>query len=223
MMHFMIFPEFFNARFLEVNLNTEAIRWLEQQQDLSEVINPLLDPVFCQRMTDELREQNSVDVLYGGWLEDRSTLWQGSYLQEKGTFLHLGVDLTVPIGTRVAVDEELEAVRIETDHPEEGGWGYRVIFKRVQGLEYILYAHLGPDIQVRVGDVVKAGQVFATVGDPGSNGGWFPHLHIQVIEGVYFEDLLKRDALLELDGYGAVEDEKTIKERFRNPFEFVRL
>jgi 4-aminobutyrate aminotransferase-like enzyme/Ser/Thr protein kinase RdoA (MazF antagonist) len=48
---------------------------------------------------------------------------------------------------------------------------------------FTLYGHLSPSSLegLRVGAPVAAGQRIATLGAPGENGGWTPHLHLQVI------------------------------------------
>ncbi len=48
---------------------------------------------------------------------------------------------------------------------------------------FTLYGHLSPAAiaGLRPGQIIAAGQQFATLGTPAENGGWPPHLHLQVI------------------------------------------
>ena len=47
---------------------------------------------------------------------------------------------------------------------------------------YSLYGHLNPDVcnTLQVGQKIAAGQIFSTLGTTEQNGGWAPHLHLQL-------------------------------------------
>lgn len=218
----MIFPELQNKKTCQVNLNEEAKLWLAKQANTNGE-NPLLNPELCQDMVSAVHKKYDVDFSYGGWMEDRSFLWKGSYLEDSNAFIHLGVDLNVPAGTLVAIDFDAEVVRIDDDYPEEGGWGPRVIVRHESEPVYIVYAHLDRGILCKLGDKLKSGAAIAKVGAPPLNGNWFPHLHVQIVEADYFELLQLRNTLWELDGYGNQTEMAVFKERFRDPIQFVRL
>ncbi len=218
----MIFPGFKEKRFGYVNLDAEARTWAKEK-NLSHDPNPLLDPVTCARMVEDVHAKYGVDFSYGGWMEDRSFLWHGNYLEKSGGFVHLGVDLNAPTGTEVAIDFDAEIVRVDDDYPDEGGWGPRVIVRHAKEPIYMIYAHLDRDILCKVGDTVKKGEIFAKIGKPPFNGNWFPHLHVQSISEPYFNDIEKRDAWSELDGYGAASNVHENARRFPDPLRFISL
>ena len=46
---------------------------------------------------------------------------------------------------------------------------------------YFLYGHL-MNVTKKVGDDISAGEILGEIGTPELNGGWFPHLHLQVMD-----------------------------------------
>ncbi len=216
----MLFPAFKNKISGYVNLDTEAQKWV-QEHDLSIIPNPLLDPDTCQQMVSNVHKKYNLDFSYGGWLEDRSFLWKGSYLDETGGYIHLGVDFNVPEYTEVASCFDAEVVRIDDDYPIEGGWGNRIIVKHATLPLYFIYAHLDEDLICKVGDILVQGQVFAKVGKTPFNGKWFPHLHLQSVDSVLYEELIRTNALDTLDGYGLVADVTKNSLLFKDPIPFV--
>lgn len=205
-----------------MNLNLEAQKWL-QEKDLARDKNPLLDPAICQKMVADVHTKYNLDFSYGGWMEDRSVLWKGSYLDRWNTFTHLGIDVNVPAGTEIAAPFDGEAARIDDDYPEDGGWGPRVILKHASLPIYMIFAHLDRSIECKVGQRLVKGQVFAKVGKAPYNGNWFPHLHLQTISKDYYEKIEKEDLWAELDGYGASEDIEGNSALFSDPLRYVSL
>jgi murein DD-endopeptidase MepM/ murein hydrolase activator NlpD len=113
-----MFKELNNKSFGIINLNVEAQKYLQNIEKVD-----LLDSNFCQKLVENSAKKLGVDFTYGGWLEDRSFLWKGSYLEKTGNFIHLGVDYNVPAGTKVFADYDMEVVHMENDFPLKHGWG----------------------------------------------------------------------------------------------------
>ncbi|MDB5194493.1 MAG: peptidase [Parcubacteria group bacterium] len=218
----MIFPALQGKVFGYVNLNLEAQEWISRQAEKTEE-NALLDPVICEQMVTSVHDKYDLDFSYGGWMEDRSFLWRGSYLEEEKFFTHLGVDLNVASGTEVTCDFEAEVVKLDNDYPEVGGWGTRIILKHAALPLYMIYAHLDPDVAVKVGDKLIQDQIFAKVGRAPYNGNWFPHLHVQTISEEYYKKISEGDKWDELDGYGSANEVTLHSKRFRDPMEFISL
>ena len=121
-----------------------------------------------------------IDASFGGYMEDHSFLWQGTYLGGSGDELHLGIDYNVPAGSPVAVPFDGTVVRCDDDTPEPWGWGPRVFIETTETIEFepptryvYAFAHLA-DIRVRRGQTIQAGTQIAVVGESSINGGWFP-------------------------------------------------
>lgn len=216
----MLFPELDATRFALVNLNDEAKEWLKQRS-VAEV-NPLLNSTECQTMINECHWRLGVDFSYGGWLEDRGDFLWGSYLDEGRRYIHLGVDFNVPAGTRVTVDRTCTVIRIDDDYPEEHGWGMRVIVQESQSNVIIIFGHLDRQVSVRIDEILEPGTMIGSVGISPYNGGWFPHLHVQVIDANHYVELLNND-LRDLDGYGRIEDIDTLKSIFFDPMNYVSI
>ena len=219
----MLFPDLRDKVFGYLNMNVEAQKWCAENRIDCGNKNPLLDPIFCERVKNLIHLKYDLDCSYGGWMEDRSFIWKGSYLEERRNFVHLGVDFYVPAGTEVAVDFDAEVVRVDDDYPDEGGWGPRVIVRHLYKPIYMLYAHLGRNIHFVRSSKLESGMIFAQVGAPPFNGNWSPHLHIQTISSEYYRELELNNSWNDLDGYGRVEDfEKNVR-RFRDPMQYVSL
>jgi murein DD-endopeptidase MepM/ murein hydrolase activator NlpD len=170
-------------------------------------------------MIDEVHRRCGVVWSYGGYMENRSNLWRGSYLEAAGNFLDLGVDCTAPRGTDIAVDFPAKVILADHDPDRDGGWGIRV-FLALDG-PVLVYAHL-QNVAVEPGQKLEPGAVFAEVGGPPDNGNWFPHLHVQAIRtGLFHEILLER--FQELDGYGHPNAIDELQYDFPSPLPFLRV
>ncbi len=218
----MLFPSLSEKKFGYVNLDTEARLWIKKQ-GISSHPNPLIDPETCQHMVDDTHAKFNLDYSYGGWFEDRSFLWNGSYLDKAQTYIHLGVDFNVPAYTEIALDFSGTVVRVGDDHPLDGGWGPHVVVKHGQEPLYFIFAHLDREKLCKEGDALTPGAIFAKVGKAPYNGNWFSHLHLQCIDGAFYEQMEKDNAFDSLDGYGLLGDESKNSKLFRDPMPFVEL
>jgi murein DD-endopeptidase MepM/ murein hydrolase activator NlpD len=83
-------------------------------------------------------------------------------------------------------EEKTSAKRGKAKLPAKLAWGNVVAVEHrlADGL-YVtsIYGHLDDDRQVKVGDVVKAGQMLGKIGNTRMNGGYKPHLHLGLREG----------------------------------------
>jgi 4-aminobutyrate aminotransferase-like enzyme len=99
--------------------------------------------------------------------------------------VHLGVDLFVPAGSAVFAPLD-GVVHALNDNAMPQDYGPVVILRHVtdtgEGF-FTLYGHLARTTltALRVGQEVTAGERFATVGTQDENGGWAPHVHLQVL------------------------------------------
>lgn len=165
-------------------------------------------------MVDESHRLLNTEFSYGGYLEDRSTLWQDSYLAKEGRFTHLGVDFNVPAGTPVAMCLNVQVIRVDDDTPEVGGWGMRVMAKVSHDDIVLIFAHLASKVLCKVGEVFRRGDVFATIGAPHENGGWYSHLHVQALSVERYREFEKHPQ--GLDGY-AHAGEPDLEHKYPNP------
>ncbi|MFN3242435.1 MAG: aminotransferase class III-fold pyridoxal phosphate-dependent enzyme [Planctomycetota bacterium] len=99
--------------------------------------------------------------------------------------VHLGIDVFAPAGTSVAtpLDAVVHDVDVCDGHLDYGGV---VVLRHTlpDGTAFgTLYGHLDPDSleQLAPGQRLAAGDPFAQLGDAEVNGGWPPHLHLQLL------------------------------------------
>ena len=145
--------------------------------------------VLTSKIFEEMRRAG-VSVAFGRYAEPRllyaSPLFGDSPnpTDERRT-IHLGIDVFLEPGTalRAPLDGTVEAL---ADRPAAFDYG-PVAMLRHQAEEgrafFTLYGHLSREVLTRLkpGDQVRRGEVFARIGGPEENGGWPPHLHLQII------------------------------------------
>jgi murein DD-endopeptidase MepM/ murein hydrolase activator NlpD len=177
---------------------------------------------YCSRFVEEVHQKHGLDASFGGYLEDRAFLWQGTYLGGTERALHLGIDFNVPAGCAVATPFDGTVVAIDDDTPERFGWGPRVFIERYERGEtgererYVyIFAHLA-EVQVIPGDHLKAGHRIAKIGAPPNNGNWYPHLHLQKVQGAVFDRYRSTD-IWKLDGYGVRSEVDVLEREFPEP------
>ena len=123
-------------------------------------------------------------LFYGGYLEKRS-LYQASQHFSLGVNrnIHLGIDIWASPETEVlaAFHGTIHSWKFNSAHLD---YGYCLI---VQYSEYyVLYGHLAAPTHLdwTPGKPVLAGELIARIGDKDVNGGWVPHLHLQIIRDI---------------------------------------
>ncbi len=99
--------------------------------------------------------------------------------------IHIGLDLFADAGTPVFAPLA-GSVHAFADNAAEQDYGPVIVLRHAtdDGVEFFtLYGHLSRESLngLRVGQKVRAGERIATLGAPDVNGGWTPHLHLQVI------------------------------------------
>ncbi|MDU8944190.1 aminotransferase class III-fold pyridoxal phosphate-dependent enzyme [Ovoidimarina sediminis] len=124
----------------------------------------------------------------GRWAEPRliytAPLFRaGSHPAEGRRTLHMGLDVFLPAGTAVAAPIA-GVVRYAGREDAAQGYGGCVILEHEAGGARFaaLYGHLAPAsiAGLAPGASVDAGTVFARLGTAEENGGWPPHLHLQL-------------------------------------------
>lgn len=194
-----------------MNFNQFGAQWLKKKNlTASELVKPhvvaQIDRDYCAL--------HSILWTYGGWMENRSDVWAETYLKKDARFLHLGVDCSVPHGTQVLAVADGFVIHAGNDRQTwpVGGWGGYVVQllnldKAVIAEQYthaLIYAHLG-DLQCTRYQAIRKGEKIGLIGTSQRNGGWSPHLHLQLeseIKGI--ENWQKY--MDELDGYGKAEE-----------------
>lgn len=136
---------------------------------------------LLEEFVEKFRIDN-IGIPYGGFLEERS-LYKSSihFSVDKIRNIHLGIDLWIPADTPVyaALDGEVHSVAYNSALLD---YGWCVIIDYGEN-EFVLYGHMSSQVleDFNTGDIVKKGQIIGYIGDYHENGGWYPHLHLQVM------------------------------------------
>ncbi len=198
---FKIFPDFAQKQICEINLDTFARRWLTQQNPkLAQA--ELLNPLISWEMIKEAHKSMDAEWSFGGYLEDRSILLAGGYQKETSSFIHLGIDINLPVGVKVFSPFNGKALLIDDEKDYNGGWGPRLIIQPEKNNEFaMIFSHL-QNISVGLCENIREGQIIGEIGAAPWNGNWWPHLHIQAVQLIYLNKLIQEERLLvDLDGY----------------------
>ncbi|HEY9227033.1 MAG TPA: aminotransferase class III-fold pyridoxal phosphate-dependent enzyme [Gemmatimonadaceae bacterium] len=164
--------------------------------DLS-IASPLLsgdarenaEPALSQRVFGAMADA-TVRVSIGRYDEPRllyvaPTFAVGPRPVDPHRTIHIGLDLFAPAGTPVYAPIA-GTVHAFADNASQLDYGPVIILRHEtdDGIEFFtLYGHLSREslAGISVGQPVNAGDPIASLGAPDVNGGWTPHLHLQII------------------------------------------
>ena len=147
----------------------------------------------------------------GRYDEDRKGMYTQALFGGERT-IHVGLDIGGPAQTSIYAFED-GIIHSFADNDVDGSYGPTIITQHellIEGEEqtiWVLHGHLSRESlhDLVVGNRIKKGDQIGTMGDEHENGGWPPHVHVQLsliepevpdLEGVvapeYREDALKR-------------------------------
>ncbi len=161
------------------------------------------DPeAYWQWLRREMVAADAV-VAIGRYDEDRSCYAGDQFTTDspEARSVHLGIDLFVPEDTPLhAMLPGTVVTVVDNDLPFD--YGPTVIMRHEAGDAghfYVLYGHLSRRTltTVQPGQRVAAGDVVGFVGDHTVNGGWAPHVHVQIITDLMADPLLGPDGNFE--------------------------
>lgn len=172
-------PSFAKNDYFPIDLSVTNEYWTHN--DITDV--KVFEKFLANKMYD-----SPYRVAYGGYLEQRALYRNNSRFQEnEARDVHLGLDLWAPAGTSVhaLLDGKIHSFANNSD---SGNYGPTLILEHnYQGQSlYALYGHLSTtDIQNwEVNKPYAAGEKIAHLGTPNENGGYAPHLHLQLIKDI---------------------------------------
>ncbi len=135
---------------------------------------------------EERIEREGAEFAIGLYKEDRTIYRAPQFDLGDGRrrSLHMAVDLWLAAGT--PVHAALDGVAaVVANNPAPLDFGGLVLLEHATdaGVPFwTLYGHLDPEsLELSVGDAVAAGGQIARLGDVPVNGGWPPHLHLQLV------------------------------------------
>ena len=119
----------------------------------------------------------------GKYLEERRNILRGSIniINEKRIY-HLGLDIIVPYSSVVFCPLDGNVYKLGKETQKGNYGGYLVIKHEIKDQTfYSLYGHLKTPHKVQLGQKILAGQELGRIGKESDSGGWFCHLHLQLI------------------------------------------
>ena|GEM_PF-1210290 len=201
---------------LEINFPDTFLNYLRSNPELKLGPKDLINPEKCAQLVKKAQKELGVEWIYGGWLENRSVILQDSYLKKTKSWIHLGIDINLPIRTPIHAAADAVVHMVDSDYPEEGGWGNFVILRHQieNTFFYSISGHLSNKAIVSERQVVLRGDVIGYVGNTRENGFWFPHVHFQFISQ---EAMETHGSPFTLDGYGKLEDISYLRQHYPDP------
>lgn len=103
------------------------------------------------------------------------------------------------------------------DNDQNGGWGGRIIWKIIGTPLYIIYGHLEHAIHLQIGQICQKGEIVGITAASSQNGGWYPHLHVQIVDEEFMKNYQDRK---KIDGY-LTKDDSLISHVY-DPTKFVK-
>lgn len=131
--------------------------------------------------------------IYGGWMENRSPFFDQRHVPK--STIHLGLDFWLPSQTPVFCPEEGKVLLSRPMNTTKGGWGARTDIQI--GAHIWIFGHLKEPV-LSTGDTIQKNQRIGTLGTREENGGWLPHLHLQIMQ---VEKYLQLQNPSDLDAY----------------------
>lgn len=175
-------------------------------------------PEERQRFNTGLLQETGKQYLIGRYCENRIAMLEGSQIAREGRTFHLGIDIFTSGLEQLHAPYSGTVVRAGQEKGSHT-YGYYVVLEHVVGKErvYCLYGHLSAQIPP-IGMSVRAGQVFARLGDftDNENGGWSRHVHVQLLRDLPNDDDIPI-------GYSTQKDLALNMTRFPNPNTLLRI
>jgi len=147
------------------------------------------EPELTKRVFDEMRRAN-VALSIGRYDEPRLIYTDSAFATADGPYgeyrsIHIGLDLFAAVGTPVFAPLD-GTVHAFADNRSPQDYGPIIVLRHEtdDGTEFFtLYGHLSRKSldDLAIGAPVKAGDRIATLGPAAVNGGWTPHLHLQIL------------------------------------------
>jgi hypothetical protein len=209
-MHDLLFP-YFADRFRSVKIEEAAVSYAHAFPELVRKLHT--HP--CSKEIIEIAHRNAgAQYSFGGYMEVRRVYTDHTYHGENNLRLHLGMDYTVPKGSKIMAPADMEILYVERNPNTKDGLGTS-IFAQVKGTDIVLLFSADIEVShVKEGDFIPKGNWFSKV-NLTKFGNW-PHLHVQAMDRKEY-DTHEADGFKTLDVYGDENDADALKKRFPSP------
>ncbi|WP_409259507.1 aminotransferase class III-fold pyridoxal phosphate-dependent enzyme [Pseudomonas sp. KCJK9009] len=146
-------------------------------------------PADATRWWNECSAAHKAPLGIGPWGEVRAvytdSAFESRFIKGQHRTLHVGVDLLMPAGTPLyaPIAGTVRSVEVE---PDPLGYGGLVMLEHTPpGCPpfLTLWGHMAHEAlsRLKAGDKLEAGDLVGYMGSDHENGGWIPHLHLQLV------------------------------------------
>jgi 4-aminobutyrate aminotransferase-like enzyme/Ser/Thr protein kinase RdoA (MazF antagonist) len=173
-------PGYGSSMVLDLSIESPLINGIGVQNDAESMSRAIFG---------QMRQKGAV-IGIGSYDEARAIYISDAYRQESDLLpemrtIHMGIDLHMVPGSSIQAfyDGKVHSFK---NNAAEYDYGPTIILSHETGEGFTfhtLYGHLSLASleNLRVGQEISAGEIFAEIGDTHVNGGWPPHLHFQII------------------------------------------
>ncbi|MCA0400328.1 MAG: aminotransferase class III-fold pyridoxal phosphate-dependent enzyme [Proteobacteria bacterium] len=182
------------------------------------------DHAGAARLYDAQQAEQGFELGMGPWGEVRyvysAPFFASKLIAGERRRMHLGLDIFAPAGTEMftPLDGTVVGLTINPDPLDYGGL-IMLAHEPEPGLRFLsLWGHLSHE-SVRVlslGQKLKAGDRVAWLGDFPENGGWLPHIHLQLVVPPYADPSI-------VPGVGEAALEPVWAELYPHAYDFAGL
>ena len=132
----------------------------------------------------EVKVECNAKLLYGGYLEQRA-IYTSEHFTGETRDIHIGIDVWAAAGTPLYAPTDM-ILHSMAYNAAELDYGYTLIYFIPEMDVHLLLGHLSKSsiINKEVGMKANAKNELAWLGNPSENGGWEPHVHIQLIKNM---------------------------------------
>lgn len=182
------------------------------------------DHAGAQAIYDAMQAEQGFELGMGPWGEVREVysapFFASKLIAGQRRKMHLGLDIFAPAGTELftPLDAEVVGLTINPDPLDYGGL-IMLAHEPVPGMRFLtLWGHLSHQSvrNLRLGQRLLAGDRVAWLGDFPENGGWLPHLHLQIVVPPYAD-------VSGIPGVGEAELEAVWAEMYPKAYDFAGL
>lgn len=147
------------------------------------------DVAAADRAYERFRAAQGFEVGIGAWGEGRAIYSQEAFASRlvdgARRSVHLGLDIFAEAGVELRAPLPARVVATaDCNRPQDYGGVLLLEHRTGDGVPFrTLWGHLQPASlhALRPGQDVAAGDVIARLGNSAENGGWVPHLHLQIV------------------------------------------
>jgi 4-aminobutyrate aminotransferase-like enzyme/Ser/Thr protein kinase RdoA (MazF antagonist) len=145
-------------------------------------------PALAEQYWQTHAATNNIDLGIGPWGENRSVYTSDAFASALSTdqrrTLHLGLDLFQSIDANVRTPIAAKVVDVYSSYlPLDYGHAVLLEHNPEPGITFFsLWGHLSATSlkTCKIGNEFHAGQIIGQIGNNAENGGWMPHLHLQL-------------------------------------------